>query len=646
MSVLASLVAAYERLEKTGEVPPYGYSSEGIGYLVLISEDGVPVGDPIPLFEGEAKRKFVPKIWVPIAFKRSGTSPKPYFLWDNSAFALGVSAKNDASYGAKRFITFRDWHNEVLAGTTFPPLVAFRRFLNSWSPADFLARNWPEEMRGAKIAFAAAWDRHFPTGTKKYLHDFEEAKKIWRNIYAENIDVSSVCLVTGERCPISRVHPPIKGILAKGASKESDSLVSFNHDAFTSYRHKQGENAPVSAAAAFAYTSVLSRFLAKGSRHSVRIAETWIVFWAEASDDAAAEDAADVFAALMGLDEFDALMGLDEFDDTIPTRKIGAVLEAIRDGRPLAEVRPDLEHGVRFHVLGLAPNAARLSVRYSFDDDFGVLAENFRAYANDLRLAARRVADRPITLRQLVARTAPARRDRNGRLTFDGDRISPLLAGELLRSAMTGTRFPASLLPLLISRVRADTHLDGIRVALVKAAIVRTMRLDGRLPGPFDGFSREDYLVAPQPSDPDVARRLGRVFALIEKVQTAALGEGINSTVKDKFLSAAAATPARTFPALIDGMQAHLKRLRNGHSDAKWITDADMARRVGAKLERRIGTLWAEIGAEVPRQHSAEEQGLFFVGYYQERYAPRAEAGVDATPDIPTGEDPAEEMLS
>lgn len=633
MSILSSLVAAYERLEKRDEVPPYGFSSEKIGFLISLREDGVPAGAPIDLREGEGKKKQARVLRVPQPVKRtSGVAANTF--WDKTSYVLGVTAEEGKS-AAKEHACFRDSHLALLVDAEDPGLRALYRFLETWRPEDFARLGWPEEMKGQNVVFALE-DERLATGvTGGCLHDRAAAKVLWAKLAGDGEKTEAVCLVTGETGPIARLHPAIKGVA--GAQSSGASLVSFNLDAFTSYGHEQGENAPVGEAAAFAYTSVLNLFLPRDSRHSIRIGDTSIVFWAEAADHAAADDAVDVFAAMMGL---------DDFDDTIPSQKLAAALEAIRDGRPLAELRPDLGCGVRFHVLGLAPNAARLSVRYSFDDDFGVLAENFRAYANDLRLAGGRIVDRPITLRRLVLRTAPARVDRNDRISFDADRISPLLAGEILRAALTGARFPGSLLPLLISRIRADRHLDGVRVALLKAAVVRAMRLDGRLPGPFDGLSKEDYLVAPQPSDPDVARRLGRLFALIEKVQAAALGEDVNSTVKDKFLSAAAATPRRTFPALIDAMQAHVKRLRNGHWDAKWITDAEMARRVGASLERRVGMLWAEIGADVPRQLSAEEQGLFFVGYYQERYARRAETGIGDLHDNDTGEGPAEETLS
>ena len=171
--------------------------------------------------------------------------------------------------------------------------------------------------------------------------------------------------------------------------------------------------------------------------------------------------------------------------------------------------------------------------------------------------------------------------------------------------------------------------LDYVRVALIKAIIVRNMRLENLLP-------QEDYLVNSDPDDPNTARRLGRLFAVIERAQLAALGDQINATIKDKFLGAAAATPQQVFVGLLKNVQHHTRRLRNGHSDADWIKDAEHARRVGASLDRDIGLLWGAFKDGAPRQHSVEEQGLFFVGYYQEKYSKMSSAKAGANSEIET----------
>ncbi|MDE3028617.1 MAG: type I-C CRISPR-associated protein Cas8c/Csd1, partial [Paracoccaceae bacterium] len=312
--------------------------------------------------------------------------------------------------------------------------------------------------------------------------------------------------------------------------------------------------------------------------------------------------------------------------ETISEAQIKANLQRLRDGRPLAEVAPNLDQGVRFHVLGLAPNAARLSVRFYWEDSFGVLARHYVDWMRDTDLET--AATRPeFSIRSAVLRTAPAQ-IKNGKLSFDSEHVSPLLAGELLRAVLTGGRFPRALLGLLIMRIRSDHLIDRVRISLIKAVIVRDMRRENRLPRHPDGSIMEDYLMRSDADDPNPARRLGRLFALIERAQLAALGDDINATVKDKFLGSAAATPARVFPELLRNAENHhLKRLRNGHSDASWITDAAHARRVANGLGREIGQLWTTFPDGPEQQHSNEEQGLFLVGYYQEKYAKRGEAG-------------------
>src|SRR5690606_23631872 len=173
------------------------------------------------------------------------------------------------------------------------------------------------------------------------------------------------------RSPVARLHPAIKGV--RGAQSSGASIVSFNLDAFTSYGHEQGDNATISEQAAFAYTSALNRFLEKGSRNRIQIGDASTVFWAEASEHRSAAEAEGLFAAMFA--------GIDE---TSEAQKVGALLERIRRGRPLREIAPQLSQGVRFYVLGLAPNAARLSIRCWLEDDFGRVAENYQRFISDM----------------------------------------------------------------------------------------------------------------------------------------------------------------------------------------------------------------------------------------------------------------------
>ncbi|MFT3974079.1 MAG: type I-C CRISPR-associated protein Cas8c/Csd1 [Amaricoccus sp.] len=614
MSVLAALARAYERLP---DAPPFGFAVEKIGFVVSLNEDGT-VAHVIDLRSPGKKPQPAP-ILAPQAAKRT-VGIAPNFLWDKTAYALGVTA-GEGKRTAQEHEAFKAKHREWLAGTGDAGLVAFLRFLDGWTPEQFQPPLWPEEMRDQNVVFALESERLADV----FLHDRPAARAAWARVKGAAAADARVCLVSGEAGPVARLHPAIKGVW--GAQTAGASLVSYNLDAFTSYGHEQGDNAQVSEAAAFAYTTALNHFLGRDSGHRLQIGDASTVFWADCSDPEVAAEVDIWGATILGTR---SVSGKEEEG---AERVIEGKLLELRAGRPLAQIEPRFRGNVRFCVLGLAPNAARLAVRLFWEGDFGALAERYAAYLRDIALEP--APERPLfSIYAASLRTAPARRDANGRITFDREAVSSLVSGELLRAVLTGGRFPRGLLPLLVMRVRSDHVLDRIRMALIKGLIVRDMRLEGRLPMGPNGKPMEDYLMRSDPDDPNPARRLGRLFALIERAQLAALGDEINATVKDKFLGAAAATPGRVFPMLIGNAETHhLKRLRNGHSDARWIKDAAHARAVGAGIARDIGLLWGETGIGAPAQHDSEEQGLFFVGYYQERYGKRRSADADGPDD-------------
>lgn len=612
MSVLAALARAYERLP---DAPSFGFAMEKIGFVMSLNPDGT-VAQVVDL-RVAGKRPQLVGIEVPASGRTSGIAPN--FLWDKTAYALGVTA-GEGKRTAQEHEAFKARHWEWLAGADDEGLVAFLRFLDVWSPEDFAALGLDESLHDKNVVFALESERLADV----FLHNRPAARAAWARVKGAAASDARICLISGEAGPVARLHPVIKGVW--GAQSSGARLVSFNAAASTSYGHEQGDNAQVSEASAFAYTTALNHFLAD-REHRLQIGDASTVFWADCPDlDVAAE--VDIWGTtILGTR---SVSGREEEG---AERVIEDKLLQLRAGRPLARIEPRFTGDVRFHVLGLAPNAARLVVRFFWEGSFGELAARYATYLRDVALEP--APERPLfSIYAATLRTAPARHDANGRITFDKDAISSLVSGELLRAVLTGGRFPRGLLPLLVMRVRSDHVLDRIRLALIKGLIVRDMRLKGQLPKRPDGTPMEDYLMRSDPDDPNPARRLGRLFALIERAQLAALGDDINATVKDKFLGAAAATPGRVFPMLIGNAETHhLKRLRNGHSDARWIKDAGHARAVAAGLGRDIGQLWGETGIGAPAQHDSEEQGLFFVGYYQERYGKRRSGDADGPGD-------------
>jgi len=585
MSALAALVRAYDRMAERGEVPPFGYSQEKIGFVISLNADGSVAGQPIDLRLGEGRKKTARQLSVPASFKRPGTIPKPFFLWDNTAFVLGVTA-TEGKDPLTRHAAFRKAHQGWLAGSTDEGLQALLRFLGAWTPERFAEWGWSDEIKDQNVVFALESERV----RNVYLHDRPAARALWARLMAGKDKTEAVCLVSGERAPLALLHPAIKGVW--GAQSMGGSIVSFNLPAFESYGHEQGANAPISEAAAFAYTSVLNRFLDRGSGHRIQVGDASTVFWAEASDQASADAAEQTFAALFAADE------------NTESKKVGAILEKVAQGRPISDLKPDLPPGVRFYVLGLAPNAARLSVRFYIEDDFDVIAVRYLRHLARLRTDPPPREPSPSLWRYLI-QTAVLRKSEN---------IPPNLAGDWLRAILTDTPYPLTLLSSLIMRLRADHDVSALRVGLMKSILIRN-------------FGMKETPVALDLNCKDQGYLLGRLFAAYEQIQTAALGRSVNATIRDKFYGAAAAQPRKVFALLASGAGNHLSKIgkqRPGHR---------------VNLEKDVAAIMETMEPDndpFPASLSDKNQAMFALGYYHQRnkYFRTSESADTAVPEI------------
>jgi CRISPR-associated protein Csd1 len=361
---------------------------------------------------------------------------------------------------------------------------------------------------------------------------------------------------------------PIKGVW--DAQSSGAYIVSYNASAFESYGKKEGDNAPVSEAAAFAYTTALNRYLERDSANRIQIGDASTVFWADAADADAAADAEALFGAMI--------------DEGSEAQKVGAVLRQMRDGG-FTTLDPRLQNGVRFHVLGLSPNAARLSVRFWLDDDFGVVAERYTAHLRRMRIEPPPREEIPSLWRCLIE-TATQRKSEN---------IPPNLAGEWLRAIVTGSPYPLTLLATVLMRMRADKEVNALRVAMLKAVLIRN-------------FNRE-VPVGLDPDNKEPGYLLGRLFAAYERIQTEAL-PGLNATIRDKFYGAASATPRKVFTLLDRGSANHLSKLAK---DKKGYS---------VNLEKLVGSIMDSLDPgddPFPAFLSAEQQALFPLGYYHQK---------------------------
>lgn len=370
-----------------------------------------------------------------------------------------------------------------------------------------------------------------------------------------------LCLITGERGFIGRLHPFIKGI--PGAQTSGAAIVSFNQKSFCSYGKEQGDNAPVGEAAADAYTKALNYLLRKDSRQKIQCGNTTTVFWARRAD----EPLEDELAFLFG--------GQDDKDDPdARTNAIHALLSSPHKGGGAGLSADD-----KFYVLGLSPNAARLSVRFWLPTTVADVKKTLAQWFEDIHLAGGKTKYPP--LRSLLSSLA---------LEYKLDNLSPLLEGEMLESIFRGGRFPQTLLVTALRRMRAEQSLPHLRAALIKAALIRN-------------YNRKDIKMSLDPNNEDPAYNLGRLFAIMEKTQQ---DQGV-STIGERYFSAASSRPGSVFPVL-HKLNKHHQRKLMGEKPG-----------IAVNREKLMAEVMNHMNPPYPSVLSLEGQGAFAIGYYHQR---------------------------
>ena len=578
--IVKGLATYYDALLRDGVegVSRPGWFSRPVGYAIELAEDGA-LRNVIP---ADSKRGWL--MSVPEQPKRS-SGVASFFLCDTSTYLLGIDSKGKPERAAKCFEAARALHHDVLDGCDSPVAKAVLRHFDTWDPANAemcppLVREWEGLCSGKFIVFTV----NCSEGRVEPVQD-QQIMSAWDHYVSNHYgDMDSmVCLVSGERSPIARLHPSIKGVY--GAQSMGATLIGFNCPSFESYGHdgEQGLNAPVSSRIANAYSAALN-YLLQSDLHHCRLGDTTVVYWSEHED----AGNCNLFNQLL-------FGSADSTNQKELEVNLDGVMRAVASGKYVA--LDDIDLSSSFFILGLAPNAARLSVRFFHKGNFGDILSNICMHYDQLELAhapGERKYLSPYMLLKDVENP-------NAKKPV----ISSVLGGSLMRSILTGAPYPTALYENALLRIRTTNENQEARsrkvtynrASIIKAYLLRNCRVD-----------KEEISVELNEKRRSTAYSLGRAFSIMECAQEQANGV---SRLAARYLDSACSTPATVFPVLFKLCSAHFEKLgRDKPGMAVW-------------LRRQLLEIVGEenMVPELPKHLDLQEQGDFFLGYYQQTQA-------------------------
>lgn len=571
--MIKSLIDYYDQLSKKGILPRPNWNITKVTAAIEIDRDGnvLAVHDLHKEIEtvkkdksGKQKSTFrkIPSEYIVPQIPGRSSGIKPGYLCDNSKYMLGFDTQKQARTSGY-FEAAKNNYLEITKNLETDAASAMKNYFESFD-IEKLSKNDLEKLDTGNVIFRY---------NGQFLQEYPELQEAWDRFKAEDGEEGKqICSVTGRMDSIAKTHPVIKGV--DGAQSSGAALVSFNKDSFKSYGMEQNLNSGIGSKAALAYTTSLNYLLSKREAHA-SVGTTTIVYWAESAESQYQE----LISALAGNPTSEQIQST-----------LDSIFKAIASHRQIDIDSIDLNE--KFHILGLSPNSARLVVRFYHSGSFGDLLKNIQKHSERMKVrwSSKYIPDVLHPWRIAAATISDKSSDKKDK--------SPL-SGELLEAIINDTPYPETLYSRTLLRIRTEPGTsdttDWVRASVLRGFLIKNRR-----------YSERSLTLALNEDNNSQAYLLGRLFSVLEFLQEAAAGSKLSSTIKDKYFGSASATPAQVFPLLLKNSANHLSKISK--DEKKFI-----------HFDKSIGSIINKLGTSFPKTLSLEEQGEFYLGYYQQR---------------------------
>lgn len=596
--ILQALYNYYEAMRKAHRIATPGLEVKPIRWVIVIREDGsfVRLKD---LKDPSDKKSKGQDYLVPAGLKRSGKCPPAQPFWDNRKYILGYEESAEGvSPCTDRLEDFKRVMAEI--AEHYPDNASFKavcRFYDHYLGAE---TPLPEEAHAERI-LASDWMTFQLQGDTELLATQEDAYDLAAQAYSTEDNLGR-CLITGEEKPLAAFHARI---VAPG-SQAGATIASFNDPAYLSYGKKQGENAPISKYASFAHTTALNELL-RNEQTRYTLGDISYVFWNSDLDDPSINETFRT-VTFEGVRDDDTQEQSDTDDEqpkrkgkskkkapnpTQDTYKVLEQFKAIRGNRGQGEHWEDAR---QFYVLGLTAGG-RITIKYWQQGTVSEIFDRVYQHLVDMNI---------ISWDGFVDEENPPLRSLYGIVKSvstpsKSSTFATNLVQSIVESILSGNPYPMTLQQTCVNRIMQERTVSELRAAILKGCINRKARIYKQL---------KELDMALDKQNDNIAYLAGRLFAVLEQIQQASLGKGVNATIRDRFYASASTRPNMVMGRLIALSNHHLSKLRKEKPG------------LAVNLEKLLGEIFALIPAEAPTfpaTFSLDEQSLFAVGYYHQK---------------------------